>query len=97
MRCIQLAQRLKKASLPVVVLHWFAHCLHWKALKALITTKHVGVNILRRAMEEPLRQIVANAGDEPSVVLNEVKKGTGNFGYNAATGRIWRHDRNGYS
>jgi len=46
----------------------------------------VGVNILRRAMEEPLRQIVANAGDEPSVVFNEVQKGKGNFGYNAATG-----------
>lgn len=46
----------------------------------------VGVNILRRAMEEPLRQIVSNAGDEPSVVLNEVSKGEGNFGYNAATG-----------
>ncbi len=46
----------------------------------------VGVGILRRAMEEPLRQIVANAGDESSVVLNEVAKGKGNFGYNAATG-----------
>ncbi len=46
----------------------------------------VGINILRRAMEEPLRQIVSNAGDEPSVVLNEVKKGEANFGYNAATG-----------
>ncbi|NBV75014.1 MAG: molecular chaperone GroEL [Methylococcaceae bacterium] len=46
----------------------------------------VGINILRRAMEEPLRQIVTNAGDEASVVLNEVKKGSGNFGYNAATG-----------
>jgi chaperonin GroEL len=45
----------------------------------------VGINILRRAMEEPLRQIVTNAGDEASVVLNEVKKGSGNFGYNAAT------------
>ena len=47
----------------------------------------VGVNILRRAMEEPLRQIVANAGDEPSVVFNEVLKGSGSFGYNAATGK----------
>jgi chaperonin GroEL len=46
----------------------------------------VGINILRRAMEEPLRQIVSNAGDEPSVVFNEVQKGKGNFGYNAATG-----------
>lgn len=45
-----------------------------------------GVNILRRAMEEPLRQIVANAGDESSVVLNEVAKGESNFGYNATTG-----------
>ncbi len=45
-----------------------------------------GVNILRRAMEAPLRQIVTNAGDEASVVVNEVKNGKGNFGYNAATG-----------
>jgi len=45
-----------------------------------------GIAIARRAMEAPLRQIVANAGDEPSVVADQVKKGTGNFGYNAATG-----------
>jgi chaperonin GroEL len=45
-----------------------------------------GVAILRRAMSSPLRQIVDNAGDESSVVLNEVAKGKGNFGYNAATG-----------
>jgi chaperonin GroEL len=37
-------------------------------------------------MEGPLRQIVANAGDEASVVLDKVKSGEGNFGYNAATG-----------
>ena len=37
-------------------------------------------------MEEPLRQIVANAGDEPSVVVNEVAHGSGNYGYNAQTG-----------
>ena len=47
--------------------------------------QNVGVNILRRAIEAPLRQIVANAGDEPSVVINAVKNGEGNFGYNAAT------------
>jgi chaperonin GroEL len=46
----------------------------------------VGINIARRAMEEPLRQIVSNAGEEASVVLNRVKDGQGNFGYNAATG-----------
>ena len=45
-----------------------------------------GIAILRRAMESPLRQIVTNAGDEASVVLNKVKEGKGNFGYNAANG-----------
>ncbi len=46
----------------------------------------VGINIARRAMEEPLRQIVSNAGDEASVVCNKVEEGKDNFGYNAATG-----------
>ncbi|MBW7902248.1 MAG: chaperonin GroEL [Rhodocyclaceae bacterium] len=45
-----------------------------------------GIKIVLRAMEQPLREIVANAGDEPSVVVNEVVKGQGNYGYNAATG-----------
>ena len=45
-----------------------------------------GVSIARRAMEEPLRQIVENAGDEPSVVVNQVAAESGNYGYNAATG-----------
>ncbi|WP_394261619.1 chaperonin GroEL [Moraxella boevrei] len=45
-----------------------------------------GINILKRAMEAPLRQIVSNAGDEASVVINQVKNGEGNYGYNAATG-----------
>jgi len=48
--------------------------------------QNVGIAVLRRAVEAPLRQIAANSGDEPSVVVNEVKNGTGNFGYNAATG-----------
>jgi len=48
--------------------------------------QNVGINILRRACEEPLRQIVKNAGGDPSVVLNAVAEGKGNFGYNAATG-----------
>ena len=46
----------------------------------------VGVRILSRAMEEPLRQIVTNAGEEASVIVNAVKEATGNHGYNAATG-----------
>ncbi len=45
-----------------------------------------GIKIVLRAMEQPLREIVANAGDEPSVVVNEVVKGKGNFGFNAANG-----------
>src|SRR3989454_6374267 len=44
-----------------------------------------GIKIVRRALEEPLRQIVANAGEEPSVVLNKVAEGEGNFGFNAQT------------
>ena len=45
----------------------------------------VGIAIGRRSMEEPLRQIVANAGGEASVVLNKVEEGSGNFGFNAGT------------
>jgi chaperonin GroEL len=44
-----------------------------------------GIRIVRRALEEPLRQIVANAGEEPSVVMNKVADGMGNFGFNAQT------------
>jgi chaperonin GroEL len=47
--------------------------------------QRIGVRILRRAIEEPLRQIAENAGMEPSIVVNRVKEGTGDFGYNAAT------------
>ncbi|MFP4647578.1 MAG: chaperonin GroEL [Halorhodospira sp.] len=45
-----------------------------------------GVALVRRAMEEPVRQLVANAGEDASVVVNKVKEGDGNFGYNVATG-----------
>jgi chaperonin GroEL len=48
----------------------------------------MGIDIARRAMEEPLRQICANAGDESSVILNKVEEGEGQFGYNAATGEF---------
>ncbi|HLA75402.1 MAG TPA: chaperonin GroEL [Gammaproteobacteria bacterium] len=48
--------------------------------------QNVGITIACRAMEEPLRQIVQNAGAEASVVLNKVAEGTGNYGYNAANG-----------
>jgi len=54
-------------------------------LKADNHDQDVGINIARRAMEEPLRQIVANAGGEPSVVMNKVAEGKGSYGFNAAT------------
>ncbi|WP_309674720.1 TCP-1/cpn60 chaperonin family protein, partial [Pseudomonas sp.] len=55
-------------------------------LKGDNADQNVGIAVLRRAIESPLRQIVANSGDEPSVVVDKVKQGSGNFGYNAATG-----------
>src|SRR5210317_1735986 len=48
--------------------------------------QNVGIAIAARAMQEPLRQIVTNAGEEASVILNKVAEGKGNFGYNAASG-----------
>ncbi|HUS23562.1 MAG TPA: chaperonin GroEL [Candidatus Binatia bacterium] len=57
-------------------------------LKAASDEQQVGINILRRAIEEPLRQIVRNAGEEPSVVLNRVKEGKAAFGYNAQNGEF---------
>ena len=50
--------------------------------------QQVGIAILRRSIEEPLRQIVDNAGEDPAVILNRVKEGKGAFGYNAATGEF---------
>ncbi len=63
-----------------------------RALKGIANLKgsnddqDVGINILRKAIEEPLRQIVANAGADASVVLNAVASGKGNYGFNAANG-----------
>ncbi|MGD9883869.1 MAG: chaperonin GroEL [Reyranella sp.] len=48
--------------------------------------QNVGIRILSRSIEEPLRQIVQNAGEDGSVVLAKVREGKGSFGYNAATG-----------
>ena len=65
-------------------------------LKGENDDQNTGINIARRAMEAPLRQIVTNAGGEASVVVNRVKEGKGNFGYNAANDEFRRHDGNGY-
>jgi len=48
--------------------------------------QEAGIKIVLRAIEEPLRMIVTNAGEEASVVVNKVLEGKGNFGYNAANG-----------
>ncbi|MDP2828613.1 MAG: chaperonin GroEL [Sulfuricellaceae bacterium] len=55
-------------------------------LKGANPEQDAGIKIVMRALEEPLRQIVANCGDEPSVVVNKVLEGKGNYGYNAGTG-----------
>jgi len=60
-------------------------CSKIKDLKGDNHDQDVGIAIAHRAMEEPLRQIVGNAGEEGSVVLNKVREGKGNYGYNAAT------------
>jgi chaperonin GroEL len=56
------------------------------AIKGDNHDQDAGIKIVMRAIEQPLREIVANAGDEPSVVVNAVMAGKGNYGYNAANG-----------
>ena len=57
-------------------------------IKVANDEQRIGVDILKRALEEPLRQIVNNAGEEASVILNSVADGKGNYGYNAASGEF---------
>lgn len=57
-------------------------------LKGANEDQNHGIQIALRAMEAPLREIVTNAGDEPSVILNKVQEGNGAFGYNAANGEF---------
>ncbi|HFF5137585.1 TPA: chaperonin GroEL, partial [Acinetobacter baumannii] len=57
-------------------------------IKGVNEDQNHGIQIALRAMEAPLREIVTNAGDEPSVILNRVVEGSGAFGYNAANGEF---------
>ena len=57
-----------------------------KGLKGDNADQEAGIKIVLRALEEPLRQIVNNSGDEPSVVVNRIAEKNGNFGFNAQTG-----------
>ncbi len=56
-----------------------------KGMKVDNHDQEIGINIVLRAVEQPLREIVANAGKEPSVVVNKVKENSANYGYNAQT------------
>ena len=60
-------------------------CAAVSSLKGDNHDQDAGIKIVLRAMQEPLRQIVTNCGDEPSVVVNKVLEGKGNYGYNAST------------
>ena len=55
--------------------------------------EQLGVKIIKRALEEPARQIAANAGEEGSVIVQKLKEKSGAFGFNAETGSIRRPDR----
>jgi chaperonin GroEL len=57
-----------------------------KNLRGENADQDAGIRIVERAVEEPLRQIVTNAGEEPAVVVQRVIEGEGNYGYNAASG-----------
>ncbi len=59
-----------------------------EGLKGINEDQNHGIEIALRAMEAPLREIVTNAGEEPSVIVNKVKEGSGNYGYNAANGEF---------
>ena len=58
------------------------------SLKGANDDENFGIQIIKRAIEEPMRQIVANAGQEGSVIVQKVKEGKGDFGYNAQTGKF---------
>src|SRR3546814_3004459 len=65
---------------------WSADVCSSELLKGANGDQTVGIGILRRAITEPLRQIVKNAGEEASVVLNKVAEGKAAYGYNAGNG-----------
>ena len=64
-----------------------AEAIRKSGLKGANEDQDLGIKIVLRAMEEPFRQIVGNAGNEPSVILREVREKSGSYGYNAQTGQ----------
>jgi chaperonin GroEL (HSP60 family) len=87
MHFMQLVRLLKKVSLLVVVWHWFAHPAI-KNLKGENEDETIGVQIVKKALEAPLRTIADNAGVEGSVVLQRVMNSKGSTGYNARTDKF---------
>ena len=85
MHCRLLGLQLRKVLSLVVVLHISVASLSLKNLREIMMMKNTSIAIIRRAIEEPLRQIVANAGVEGAVIVQKVKDGSGDFGYNART------------
>jgi chaperonin GroEL len=85
-RCTRPVRPSRKASFRAAASRC---CARRKAISKLKTDnadQDAGVKIVLRAIEQPLREIARNAGDEPSVVVAKVLEGKGNFGYNAQTG-----------
>lgn len=85
MPCMRPARPSRKGSCPAAAWHCCARAAI-QDLKGANADQDAGIRIVRRALEAPLRAIVANAGEEPSVVVAKVADAKGNHGYNAATG-----------
>jgi chaperonin GroEL len=86
MHCMQLRAAVQEGIVPVVVQHYIRAQAVLDKLKGLNDDENTGIAIVRRAIEEPLRQIAENAGLEGSIVVLKVKEGKGvDFGYNART------------
>jgi len=78
---------VEEGIVPAAAWLWFAHPAVDALIKTLEGDEKIGAQIVRRALEEPLRQIVANAGEEGAVVVAKVLESTEpHYGYNAATG-----------
>jgi chaperonin GroEL (HSP60 family) len=82
---------LKKVLFLVVVLLTFVLLKPLATLETL-NDEATGVQIVRRSLEEPLRQIVENCGIEGSVVVNKVREGKGDYGFNARTESLRKPD-----
>ena len=85
MLCMQQVLLLKKVLFQVVVLLTSVLLLVLEKLKGANEDETTGIQIVKRAIEEPLRQIVVNSGIEGSIVVQKVKEGKGDFGFNART------------